>query len=548
MKKLLFILFICSMGMNIKSQAIDSTFGIPTSLDPCCLIYGVTGCNVGGFDQAFLTVHLDDGRIILAGDTRWQGESDFAIARLMPDGQYDQTAGPDGQVRIDLGYPNDSCLTAAPYQNDMILMGGCVWQAGTGYVNLLARIDFDGHLDPFFGSNGYLAIDLPTAHEMITKISPLPNGKIIVAGNAWYGTSFIFPDSVNVFVGRLLPDGQVDSTFGTDGFVYKRWEKTCNVALIGDIAVDMLDRIVITGGSYNPYPNNYFGNEYCHYNIFLFRYLHNGEPDPSFGDNGSLELENTGAGRGNALLQYEDGRILLAGASGLPDAYPSYFFLARFMPNGTPDFTFADNGRFRKALINYGLFSGGNVEPFGLLRMRERIIVGVLNEITGDDPGFGAVCLREDGKIDSTFGKGGRFNPFPDIGMQSFINQISRTVDNNFFLSGYTRLLQPNNMAIVKIRWDESSNTHEHSALSKVKIYPNPVKDGVFHLEIDNPDGIEDHLLLKIRDLNGRILYEQNNIVASVTIKTAGFPTGLYLVELVGQKSHFVGKIVVQNK
>lgn len=532
--------------MNIKSQVIDSTFGIPTSLDPCCLVYGTTGCNFGGFDQAFLAVHLDDGRIILAGDTRWQGESDFAMARLMPDGQYDQTAGPDGQVRIDLGYPNDSCLAAALYQNDRILMGGCVRQPGTAkYVDLIARVDFDGNLDPFFGTSGYLTIDLPSAHEMITKISALPDGRIIVAGNAWYGTSFVFPDSVNVFVGRLLPDGKVDTTFGIDGFVFRRWEKTCNAALIGDIAVDMFDRIVITGGSYDPYPNNYFGNEYCHHNIFLFRYLPNGEPDPSFGVNGSLELEYTGAGRGNALLLYKDGRILLAGASGLLDTYPLYFFLARLMPDGTPDFTFADNGRFRKALLNYGLFSGGNVEPFGLLRMRGRILVGVLNEITGDDLGFGAVCLREDGKIDSTFGKGGRFNPFPDIGMQSFINQISSTANNCFFLSGYTRILQPNNMAIVKIRWDNVSDITEQPWLNEIKIYPNPAADRVTITTTQtDSEGI-----VRVTDLQGRLVQESILKDGLAIFPTTGLPNGMYMVQILSKEGSIFAtrKLVVQH-
>lgn len=550
MKKLLLILLGCALGMDIKSQVIDSTFGIPTSIDTCCLIYGATGCNFGGFDQAFLAVYMDDGRIILAGDTRWQGESDFAMVRLMPDGQYDQTAGPDGQVRIDLGYPNDSCLAAARYQNNRILMGGCVRQAGTnGYVNLIARIDFDGNLDPSFGNGGHLTIDLPTTNEMITRILPQPDGKILVGGNALYGNSFDFPDSVDVFVGRLLPNGQIDSTFGENGIIYHRWEGSCNVALLGDMSLDNLGRLAITGGSYDPYPNNYGGDDWCSHNIFLCRYLPDGQPDQGFGINGSIELPYTGYGRGNALLHYEDGRILLAGAAGdqlLP--FPSYVFLARFMPDGTPDPGFADNGRIKKTAFFGGIISGGMVEPFGLLRMRDRILVMEASEIDGDaHNGVGAFCLTENGKIDSTFGNNGGFNAFPEHFFPgAYINQISSTSDNNIFFSGYTRILQPDNMVIVKIRWDETSSTDEYAANSKIRIYPNPVKDGLFHLDLDNPNG--DYLFLKIRDINGRILYEQDNVVASIAIKTTDFPTGLYLVELIGQRSRYVGKLVVQDK
>lgn len=548
MRSFFSIFFIGALSMNPMAQVVDSTFGIPTSLDPCCSIYGTTGCNFGGLDQAFLAIHLDDNRILLVGDTRWQGESDFAIARLMPDGQYDQSAGFNGQVRIDLGYPNDSCIAAAPYQDDRILMGGCVWQTGTSkYINLIARIDFDGNLDPSFGTLGHLTINLPTTHEMITKILPQPDGKILIGGNALYGHSFDFPDSVDVFLGRLLANGQVDSTFGENGFLYHRWESTCNVAMLGDLSLDNLGRIVLTGGSYHPYPHNYGGSDLCHHNIFLCRYLSNGQPDTGFGEDGSLELDYTGYGRGNALMHYDDNRILLAGGAGGLIPQPSYMFLTRLMPDGSPDLSFADNGRFKKAIINPGNFSGGNVEPFGLLRLRGRVLVGVLNEIGGDDPGFGAICLTESGKIDSVFGDAGRFNAFPDISINSFINQISSTSDNNFFLSGYTRILQPNNMAILKVRWDGSSDTHEHSVVNNIKMYPNPVKDGLFYLDLGSSVGIDDYFYLKIRDTNGRVLHEQNNFETSVGINTATFPTGIYWVELIGDESHFMGKIVVQN-
>lgn len=545
------ILLSCFFGVasfTANTQVIDSTFGIPTSLDPCCLVHGITGCNFGGSDQAFLAVHLDDGRIILAGDTRWQGEGDFAIARLMPDGQYDQSVGVDGQVRIDLGYPNDSCLAAARYQNDQILMGGCVWQAGTtGYVNLIARVDLNGNLDPSFGNSGFLTIDLPTvAHKMITKIRPLPDGKIVIAGNILYG-SVNWPDSTGIFLGRLLPNGQVDTSFGTAGFVHHQWELGCNASILGDAITDNQDRILLTGASYDPYLGIQEGTINCQHDIVLFRYLSNGQPDPGFGSNGSLELPNTAKGRGYTLAIYEDGRILLAGAAGnLLLSSPAYVFLARFMPDGTPDITFGDNGRFKKGIIVYGL-SGGIAEPFGVLRMRDRILVGVSNSIIGDDPGFGAICLTENGKIDSTFGIQGSFNAFPDLTMQSYINQISSSADNNFFFSGYSRLLQPNNMAIAKVRWDITSKMEEKISHFNIKIYPNPVSQGFFYLDIGNIHDVEENLSLKLKDVNGRIIYQQRCVEVTGAINVPDFLSGLYFVELVGQRSHYLGKIVFQK-
>lgn len=255
--------------------------------------------------------------MILAGDTRGADGSDFALARLLPNGHYDETAGPDGEIRIDLGYQNDSCLAAARYQSDKILMGGCVRLPGQDkYVILIVRVDLDGKLDIGFGNAGKVVIDLPASNEMATKILAQQDGKVIVAGNVLYsshGNSLYFPDSTSVFVGRLLSDGKIDSSFGTNGFIYRRYEDTCNAALLGDVILDKNGCVVVTGGSYHPYPGDYNGEEdFCTHNIHVCRYLPNGQPDATFGTNGVVELPYS-EGKGTALHAYEDGKVLMAG-------------------------------------------------------------------------------------------------------------------------------------------------------------------------------------------------------------------------------------------
>jgi hypothetical protein len=146
------------------------------------------------------------------------------------------------------------------------------------------------------------------------------------------------------------------------------------------------------------------------------------------------------------------------------------------------------------------------------------------------------------------FGNQGRFNAFPDLPLQSYINQISGSADNNFFLSGYTRLLQPNNMTIVKVRWDVVSNTIEQSLPNGLNIHPNPVQNGFFRIELSGMIANEENLQLKVRNINGRILYEQSKVTHYDIVETSQFPSGIYLVELTGQRSRYVGKFVVQNK
>jgi hypothetical protein len=103
-------------------------------------------------------------------------------------------------------------------------------------------------------------------------------------------------------------------------------------------------------------------------------------------------------------------------------------------------------------------------------------------------------------------------------------------------------------MAIVKVRWDFTSRTEEQASHYNIKIYPNPVRQGFFHLDIGSMYHLGENLSLKLKDVNGRFFYEQNYIGDSAVIHIPDFPNGLYFVELVGPKSRFVGKIVIQNE
>ena len=272
MKHLFLFLFLCSSILcQLYGQVVDTTFGEPYSFVYPQIEY-IPGVTASDFDERADRAHsllfLDDGRIIVAGHTYEDGTNDFAFTRLLPDGKYDQSAGPDGEVRLDLGFPNDSCLSTSLYQSNKILMGGCASPAGQlGCSALIVRTDFDGNLDADFGSQGQAFVDLPGTWEMITEIIPLPDGKIFVAGNIYYGSSFKYPDSTKIFIGRLESDGQIDSTFGVDGLIYMQMGK-CVSSILGDIVVYGNGKFLITGAGYTPYPGQYLEDFICYNYIY----------------------------------------------------------------------------------------------------------------------------------------------------------------------------------------------------------------------------------------------------------------------------------------
>jgi uncharacterized delta-60 repeat protein len=552
MKKILVFICLSTFWVSIDAQVVDSTFGVLGSLLPIPNnYYGLTACDFDGrHDQAFSTLHLPDGRIILAGNSRGVDGNDIALARLMSDGNYDQTMGPDGQLRLDLGPVGDTCLTAILYGDNHLLLGGAIRPLGTDiYAGLILRTDLSGQPDSTFGTGGQVIIDLPSSRELVAKVRPLSDGKILIAGSALGEGEQIWASvSGLAFVGRLLANGQVDSTFGKDGFIYKHWEEICAISLLGDISLDMEGRIVITGSTYDPYIGEYDGNDFCTQNVVVCRYLPDGQVDSTFGTNGVVVL-NTGHGRGTELLHYDDGRILVVGVSGLPSSNPIFTYLARLMPNGTLDVSFGGDGSIWTQTHIANSFEVGVGEPFGVVRLPGRIVVGALIGIDQSHGGFGAIALTENGRIDSTFAKNGGFSFFEVATPICFINEITSTGPDNFFLSGYYHTLWPNNMFIGKVKTLATSGLGKGSVNGGLTIFPNPVAANK-HLYIDmgnlSSGGNETRLLI-FRDLNGKIVYQQAcaDQTDIAVISTASLLPGIYLVDLCGKTGRYLGRLVV---
>jgi len=519
---------------SLLSQVVDSTFGEPFSSWSPDSVPGVTAIDFEGRDdRSYATLFLGDGRIILAGHTSWDGQSDFAFARLLPDGKFDQTAGPDGRVRLDLGHENDSCLSAALYGSDRMLMGGCVTLPGQqGLSALLIRTDLDGNPDPAFGTQGQVTIDLPGYREMITKILSLPDGNIIVAGNVYYGESYQYPDSTKIFVGRLLPGGQVDGTFGNDGFLYQRFSG-CPSTLLGDIILYDDGSYLLTGGGYSPYPGIYIGDFNCNPAITLCRYLPDGEPDPEFGTDGTVQLPVT-EGWGDALALYDDGRILVAGLTSDFLIDPVYTLVARLLPNGTRDSTFNEDGYFRQYLA--GPFGLGSA-PVTISMSDEEILIGYLAEANSNHhPSFGVFCLNDEGYLNPAFGENGIFSYHNSYPWTNYaINQMTISPDKQklYFGGWYTKLFHMNMMVCrLDISGKSPTATKEKIASGIVTIYPNPAMDEIMLEWSSNLSGEGAVVLF---DLTGReklrktLAFDDHKTM----LQTNALPTGIYLCKVI---------------
>ncbi|MET0556034.1 MAG: delta-60 repeat domain-containing protein [Vicinamibacteria bacterium] len=316
--------------------------------------------------EAWATLPQPDGRIVIVGGAAGAPAWVFALARLNEDGSLDATFGTGGKVTT--SFPGVSVgVRAGLLQPDgrIVAVGR---SSGLGFVAV--RYDANGTLDPTFGSGGRLIVPLSGSLE-VNDVVRQPDGKLVVAGTMPSGP-FLARDFALV---RLLANGDLDPSFSGDGVVTADFggiETGNSVIVLGD------GRLVLAGSRGTELPNTVtdfaiarflpdgaldttFGTaglalldsgepEYAaqivelpngnlmlagttssggvSVDFILTRLLPGGTLDTSFGTDGFLRTDFTGGDTCNALVIAGPDRLLAAGSTG---AFPADFGLARYI-------------------------------------------------------------------------------------------------------------------------------------------------------------------------------------------------------------------------
>ena len=294
---------------------IDTTFGQNGIV--------TTSVNAIGNSVIASSALQNDGKIIAAGQTNYDGQINFALVRYHPNGILDNTFGTGGIVITPIGM-HDEAKSVAIQLNGKIVAAGFT---NDGYQNDFALVCYnpDGSPDTDFGTIGIVTTAIGSSSDIITSLSIQSDGKIIAAGNTFNGSYSDF------CLARYNADGSLDTTFGTGGIVIVYGETSNEWA--NSVAIQPDGKIVTAGYS------DVHGDK----DFALLRYNANGTPDITFGLGGIVFSGSAGAEDvAKSVLIQSDGKIVVAGysdADGTND-----FALARFNSNGTPDSTFGING------------------------------------------------------------------------------------------------------------------------------------------------------------------------------------------------------------
>ncbi|MCB9167809.1 MAG: T9SS type A sorting domain-containing protein [Flavobacteriales bacterium] len=155
-----------------------------------------------------------------------------------------------------------------------------------------------GTFDPAFGSGGVATFGMPNVQETGMAIAHQSTGDLILVGTST-DTS-----GTRSWIARFHADGTPDATFGTGG------SQELNIgpgdAIVQDVAVDTLDRILVTGTT--------LSDTVPH--LFVARSTPDGTPDFTFAADGTyVESFEALGSAGHAIAVRSDGSIVAAGSA-----------------------------------------------------------------------------------------------------------------------------------------------------------------------------------------------------------------------------------------
>ncbi len=167
---------------------LDATFGTA----------GVQTVNFGAYYTTITDIALDSaGRIVLGGNASGQSNntSDFAVARLNPNGAFDGSFGGDGIVVTNFPAGLDDVAFAMTLQsNDKIVLSGYTEIADYVEQVALARFNVDGALDPSFDNDGMMQLSVTSYAAQVGRRAVMqPDGKLVVLagwGDDWHIARF----------------------------------------------------------------------------------------------------------------------------------------------------------------------------------------------------------------------------------------------------------------------------------------------------------------------------------------------------------------------
>jgi uncharacterized delta-60 repeat protein len=333
------------------------------------------------------------------------------------------TAASPGALDLSFGLRGTSAFTMGTFSEEsraialqpdgkVVLAGfACIGSPCNNHF-VVSRFNTNGTLDSGFGTNGIVVTDFSGEHEWAQAVAIQADGKIVVAGGTVRTTS---PAGFKIV--RYMPDGTLDSTFGTGGKVFENFDNAGGTAFSVFIQPD--GKIVAAGTDDIS-------------TLFVVRLNSNGGLDTGFGTGGKISTNAYNVAQVRMPPQ-SDGKIIIAGAAQSTGTLK----LIRLNTNGTPDSDFGVGG-----VATASAFAPDAFVPTVAIQAGGKILVsGAVSPSLISNPPLGR--FNQDGSVDGSLvpnhgEMNGPVNGFC-LSCTQRVAKILPLADGRFYLAGQSR-------------------------------------------------------------------------------------------------------------
>jgi uncharacterized delta-60 repeat protein len=228
---------------------------------------------------------LSDGKLLISGSMEIDNIMQIVLKRYLTDGSVDSSFGNNGIKAYPIGDESNMVNGGVfVHEDGKIVIGGKITNNGSVSIVILRCLP-DGTLDSDFGSNGVAT--LPVEEE--NNCTPL-----LFADGSILSRCFYFDPVADEFVRtmvKLSPDGVFDQNFGIGGYIY---DTLFDIIQQNNRIFDLTGYVDWEGGL----------------SVEVYRYYSNGSSDPSF------QFQRNYSEMNNAMLNIQNnGKLLVAGSS-----------------------------------------------------------------------------------------------------------------------------------------------------------------------------------------------------------------------------------------
>jgi uncharacterized delta-60 repeat protein len=257
--------------------------------------------------------------------------------------------------------------------------------------------------------------------------------------------------------------------------------------------------------------------------IMMTRYHANGTLDEDFGEQGLVSTSFGQINFASAIAVQPDGKIVVAGPALVAFGYPYVYTVVRYLPNGTVDTSFGDQG-------GVVIPVSGNIRDIALQSDGKIVIAGYLSatswghvnisDFEPDVNNFVLVRLNTDGSLDTGFGVNGIV-----LSIIGVAESVAVLPDGNIIAAGSSTLSPFSEFVVARFLADGSSDKDFGTnglvktaiGMSALAYTLTPQPDGKVIVAGASSDGQNNYFALARYDTHGALdpVFGTNGIVTN---------------------------------